>query len=280
MKRIAALVAGMVFTLSQALAQEANKTWEVGGFLGCSFYIGDLNPNGYFNEFTRVAGGAIVRYNINNRFALRTNLFFGEIDANDAQSTSASQRERNLNFTSAVDELSEVLEFNFREYELGSSKHSFSPFVFAGLGIFHFNPKGSFGGQWVPLQQLGTEGQGTSANHNAPYKLFQPCIPFGLGLKTNFSKGICLTVEWGMRKTFTGYLDDVYGTYVDPQLLLNNRGVNGPMAVNMADKSINTDRSADIGSERGNGKDDWYSFAGIILSFRIPKHHEKCPSYF
>ncbi|NNM95395.1 MAG: hypothetical protein HKL88_08030 [Bacteroidia bacterium] len=280
MKKTTAFVAAIMLTISQLAAQQANKTWEVGAFLGCSFYIGDLNPNGYFNEFTRLAGGGIVRYNINDRFSLRTNLFFGEIDANDAQSPSASQRERNLNFTSAVDELSEVIEFNFREYELGSSKHSFSPFVFAGAGMFYFNPKGSYGSQWVALQPLGTEGQGTSANPHAPYKLFQPCIPFGLGIKTNFSKGVCLTVEWGMRKTFTGYLDDCSGTYVNPQLLINNRGVNGPMAALMSDRSLNADHAADIGSERGNGKDDWYSFAGIILSIRLPKHHEKCPSYF
>ncbi len=142
------------------------------------------------------------------------------------------------------------------------------------------NPQGDLNGTWVALQPLGTEGQGTSNNPHAPYSLFQLCIPFGIGIKTNFSKGLCLGIEWGMRKTFTGYIDDVYGTYANPATLMSSRGVNGPIAVALADRSTNSDKAADTGTERGNGKDDWYSFAGLMLSVKINTHHEKCPSYF
>lgn len=277
MKKLAILFLGSVMFVSSAFAQ---KSYELGIFLGGSFYIGDLNPNGYFDQFTRFAAGGIFRYNLNNRFALRANLLFGTLTADDSQSPSASQRERNLNFKSPVDELSAQVEFNFLEYEMGNSKHAFTPFIFAGFGAFKMNPKAQVSNQWVALQPLGTEGQGTSANPSAPYHLIQPCIPFGIGIKTNFSKGLCLTIEWGMRKTFTGYIDDVNKTYVSPSVLLAARGVNGPMAVELADRSLNADKNADTGTERGNGKDDWYSFAGLILSFQIAKHHEKCYSYF
>jgi hypothetical protein len=277
MKKLLILFMSGMICVSSAFAQ---KTYELGVFLGCSFYIGDLNPNGYFDQFTRLAGGAIFRYNLNNRFCARANLLFGTLTADDSQSPSASQRERNLNFKSPVDELSAQIEFNFLEYELGNPKHPFSPYIFAGFGVFKFNPKGEVGNQWVALQPLGTEGQGTSANPTAPYSLIQPCIPFGIGIKTNFSKGICLSLEWGMRKTFTGYIDDVSKTYVSASDLLAARGPNGPIAAQMADRSLSPDKAADVGTERGNGKDDWYSFAGIILSFQIAKHHEKCYSYF
>ncbi len=259
----------------------AQKTFEVGPFLGCSFYLGDLNPNGFFNQFTKFAGGAVLRYNINDRFAARANLFFGTVTASDAQSSSASQRERNLSFESPIDEFSAQIEFNFLEYELGNPKHNFTPYIFGGLGVFRMDPKGQFNGTWVELQPLGTEGQGTPANPTAPYHLIQPCIPFGIGIKTSFSKSVCLAIEWGMRKTFTGYIDDVSGTYVSPSVLLQYRGANGPLAVAMADQSLSpADKASDPGSQRGNDKTDWYSFAGFMLTIQIHGAAPQCPSYF
>jgi hypothetical protein len=278
MKKVFAVIIGLVLYTSTVVAQ---RSLEVGVFLGCSFYLGELNPDGFFNSFTRVAVGGIVRYNLNNRLALRGNLLFGSVTADDSQSPSASQRERNLNFKSPIDELSVQAEFNFLEYELGDVKHSFSPYIFAGVGVFKMNPQGETGNnQWVDLQPLGTEGQGTSANPHKPYSLTQAAIPFGLGIKTNFSRTVCITLEWGMRKTFTGYIDDVSGTYVSPSVLLADRGVNGPMAVAMADRSLTTDKAADVGEQRGDGKDDWYSFAGITLSIRLRTHSKPCTSYF
>jgi len=276
MKKVFALLAGIILYSSVAFSQ---RSIELGGFLGCSFYLGELNPSGFFNQFTRVAGGLAVRYNINNRLSVRGNLFFGTVTADDSQSPSASQRERNLDFKSPIDELSAQAEFNFLEYTLGDPKHSFSPYIFAGFGVFEMNPQGLIGSQWVALQPLGTEGQGTSANPKRPYSLTQPAIPFGIGIKANFSKTICISLEWGMRKTFTGYIDDVSGTYANPSVLLANRGAAGPLAVEMADKSLTADKAADVGEQRGDGKDDWYSFAGIVLSFKLRMHSKPCASY-
>jgi len=276
MRKVLCLFVGLFFYGSTLFAQ---RSLEAGVFLGCSFYLGDLNPDGFFNQFTKVAGGLVLRYNLNNRIAFRYNMLFGTVTADDAQSTSASQRERNLNFKSPIDEFSVQAEFNFLEYELGNPKHSYTPYIFLGFGVFKMNPQGQLGNQWVALQPLGTEGQGTASNPNKPYHLLQPCIPFGLGFKTNFSKTLCIGFEWGMRKTFTKYIDDVSGSYVSPAVLLANRGANGPMAVQMSDRSLNPDKSADVGSERGNGKDDWYSFAGITLTFKLRMKQKPCASY-
>jgi hypothetical protein len=276
MKKFFALFLGVVLYTSTAFSQ---RNLEVGGFLGCSFYLGELNPTGFFNQFTRVAGGLVLRYTLNNRLAVRGNLFIGQVTADDSQSPSASQRERNLDFKSPIDELSGQVEFNFLEYELGDPKHSFTPYIFAGVGVFKMNPQALVGNEWVALQPLGTEGQGTSDNSTRPYSLIQPSIPFGIGVKANFSKTICISIEWGMRKTFTGYIDDVSGTYANPAVLLANRGVNGALAVELADRSLTADKAADVGEQRGDGKDDWYSFAGIILSFRLHTHSKPCASY-
>lgn len=261
-----------------AAPSKAQHTYEVGVFLGGSFYLGDLNPNGFF-KFTQPAFGAIYRYNINNRFSARLNAFFGTVEAFDNQSPSLWQQERNLNFKSPVDELSGEFEFNFQEYSIDNDKYNFSPFIFGGLGFFYMNPQGKIGDQWVELQPLHTEGQGTEANPSAPYHLIQPCIPFGIGIKTSLSRTICLTIEWGMRKTFTGYLDDVNGIYPNPAELAKQQGPNASLALAMSNPS-GIPSTTLAGTERGNGKTDWYSFAGIILSFHAKKLAQACYEAF
>ena len=48
-----------------------------------------------------------------------------------------------------------------------------------------------------------------------PYKLIQFAIPFGLGVRFRVNEVIDIAVEYGFRYTFTDYLDDVSGNYVD-----------------------------------------------------------------
>jgi len=256
----------------------AQKSSEIGIFGGCSFYLGDLNPAGFF-KFLRPAGGVIYRYNINNRFSARLNALVGSVEAFDNRSSSAFQQERNLNFKSPIDELSGQFEFNFFEYEINNPKESFSPYIFGGFGFFRMNPQGEVNGQWVELQPLHTEGQGTQFNSNAPYHLIQPAIPFGIGIKVSLFKKVCLSVEWGMRRTFTGYLDDVNGVYPNASQLAAQQGPNAAMALAMSNRS-NLSSSSLAGTERGNDKDDWYSFAGIIISFHPKNLVNQCFSYF
>jgi hypothetical protein len=278
MKRFFLIISSLFVWVFPSYAQQ--HTSEIGVFGGCSFYLGDLNPHGFFNQFTRLGYGIIYRYNINNRFAARANLLFGTLYADDSKSSSAFQRERNLNFQSPVDEISGQMEFNFQEYEIGNDKYSFSPYIFGGIGIFKFNPQGKIGDQWVDLQPLRTEGQGTQGNPNPPYHLIQPCIPFGIGIKTSFSQTLCLSIEWGMRKTFTGYLDDVNGVYPNPTQLAESQGPNAALALEMSNRSLNANHATMVGTQRGNGKNDWYSFAGIILSFHPKKLAQACYEAF
>ncbi len=271
------LIFGTLIVL--ALPSFAQKSSEVGVFLGGSFYLGDLNPNGFF-KFSLPAAGLVYRYNINNRFAARASALIGQVAAYDNASPYAFQQERNLNFKSPIEEVSGQIEFNFFEYEIGNPKYNFSPYIFGGLGFFRMNPKGNLNGQWVDLQPLHTEGQGTQSNTEAPYHLIQPCIPFGIGIKTSLSKTICMSIEWGMRKTLTGFLDDVNGVYPNYAQLAASEGPNGALAVTMSNRSNNPDKGAMVGTERGNGKDDWYSFFGVIFTFHPKKLVNACFSYF
>ncbi len=206
------------------LAQRYKPSQEIGVFLGGSYYIGDLNPMGHFNQFTKPAGGIVFRYNFNPRLSARGNVLFGAIEGDDSFSNSPAQLQRNLHFKSNISELSGQLEFNFLDYEIGNEKHGFSPYIFGGLAGFHFNPQASYNGNWVDLQPLGTEGQGLpGAASKRKYKLTQLSLPFGVGIKANLAKNIGVSVEWGMRKTFTDYLHDVSTTYYHPSKLAAKR---------------------------------------------------------
>lgn len=244
-------------------------------FLGGSYYIGDLNQVEHFNSFTKPAGGIGLRFNHNTRFSTRANILFGTIQGDDKASSSPGQKDRNLDFRSKILEYSVQGEFNFVDYKMNSDDKFFSPYTFLGIAGFQFNPKGEIDDTWYALQPLATEGQGTSAKPGSKkYKLFQISIPFGIGFKLNLSERIDLAMEWGMRKTFTDYLDDVSTVYPDMDILLNEKS---PQSVAFSDKSENPNN---IGRQRGNSQNkDWYSFAGIVLGFKFREPTMPCPAF-
>ncbi|MBU0488329.1 MAG: hypothetical protein KKA07_06130 [Bacteroidetes bacterium] len=270
---------GVYFLLNlNVLAQRS----EFGFMAGGSYYIGDLNPKAHFLQ-TQPAAGILYRYNFNPRFAFKSNFYLGMIYGDDARSKFNIQR--NLSFRSMVGEFSGEFEFNFLPYIAGNPKFPYSPYVFAGLSIIKFNPQANFHGAWYNLQPLGTEGQGTTAYsvppyNRKPYSLTTAAIPFGIGAKLTIAKRTCLAIEYGLRKTYTDYLDDVSTTYPDPLLLKEEKGA---VAAILSDRTISTD--GDIidrtGFQRGNSKNnDWVAFAVITLTVRLNSNaKELCPAY-
>ena len=96
------------------------------------------------------------------------------------------------------------------------------------------------------------------------YSRFAIAFPFGIGVKYSLTNTIGLTLEWGMRKTTTDYLDDVSTAYSAKALGFDD-DLN-PQPVAPFDPSGNFRE----GMQRGNSKDnDWYSFAGLSVVFRI-----------
>lgn len=230
---------------------------EVGIFIGGSYYIGDLNPRKQFN-LARPAGGIFYRYTPNYRYAFRGGINFGTIMGDDSQSEDPDQLQRNLNFKSNITEFHAIAEFNFLEYRISNDKYKFTTFLFLGASVFRFNPQAQMGNFWVNLQPLKTEGQ------KSGYRLTQFSIPFGVGIKMNVSKQVGIGLEWGPRKTFTDYLDDVSTTYPDTDLNPFST-VNGEK---LSDRSKNGGNN--INEQRGNPRTkDWYFFFGITLNVKL-----------
>lgn len=261
-KSLLTLIIAILFTVC-GYAQRS----EIGAFGGVSFYLGDLNPTTVFAQ-SRFSGGLIYRYNITPRWAIRANILFGQIQASDALTN--KQDPRNLSFKSPITEISATVELNFLKLYNEKGSNRFAPYIYAGIGCFSFNPQAELDGKSYALQHLGTEGQGLEGERKF-YSLTNVCIPFGIGMKYNVTKWMTLGIEWGMRYTFTDYLDDVSGNYYDNQTLLEERGT---LVAALADRS---ETLHEAGTGRGNVKTrDWYSMAGITLTFRIGNEDKTC----
>ncbi len=273
MKKISIIICGIFLTIS-TYAQRS----ELGVMVGTSYYLGDINPNNQFGS-PNFAAGIVYRYNLNPHWALKFNALYGSLDARDSDYGNI----RNLSFRTDILEFSAQIELNFWEYFTGSKTRRFSPYIFTGIAAFNFNPQAmDSAGVWHDLQPLGTEGQGTIIYPTRKvYSLTQLAIPFGIGFKYSVSKSICIGVEWGMRKTFTDYIDDISTTYVDRTLLSNEKG---PFAGYLSDRTPELTYLADpndptsltrrppneVDKQRGNSSnEDWYSFAGFTITFKL-----------
>lgn len=253
-----------------------SQSYEIGVCGGVSFYMGDLNPKNVFNG-SRPAGGILFRYNINPRLSFKATALFGSLEASDAKTGDLA---RNLSFRSPISEISAQVELNFLKLYNEKGLNPFSPYIFVGISVFSFNPQAKYNDTWYDLQPLGTEGQelyqtdiNISTTYDAKrYSLTGISIPFGIGLRYNFLKYYSVGLEWGFRKTFTDYIDDVSGNYVSRNLFLSARS---QLVADLADRTtVMTNGIPDYhkaGSARGNNKNtkDWYSFAVVNFTFRL-----------
>lgn len=285
MKKIVLMTAlGLVFfgTLD-AQRKLGKKPIEFGIILGASNYMGELSKLVAFNE-TKPMGGLICRFNTSEFLTLRGTAAFGQVSGTDKNySDDAFRKRRNLSFKSNILEFSGQLEWNimgFGETDRGTPG---SPYLFAGIGVFKYNPMGQFkyvagihdaslsefDNQWVELQPLSTEGQETTKfNNRKRYSLTQFSLPLGVGYKKQFNDYWAFGIEFGVRKTFTDYIDDVSRNYVDEQIV---QGSNGRLAAAMADRSREVGEAQFSNNDkRGNDSTkDWYMFLGFTLTRKI-----------
>jgi len=242
------------------------NTREIGGLIGGNYYTGELNRAGHFkSDVTHRAYGLYYREAFNSRWALRIGGLYGHVSGADSLSESAINQNRNLSFSSRVIEGSFLVEFNFLHYHSFVHADYFSPYLFGGFGVFHFNPIGTLNGNSYELQSIQTEG--------VFYRRLSTAFIIGTGIKFKFSHRILFGLEWGLRRTLTDYLDDVSGFYPDNPADLDNT------TVGLANKSIEQGNNGrnDWGTQRGDpGDNDWFGFGGLSISIRLGKNPNLC----
>ncbi len=265
--------------------------YEIVGSLGVSNFLGDLggaNQIGthYFRDLefseTRFAGGLGLRYKISPRLSMKYSFTYGTVSGSDALTAEPARHNRNLSFRSRIYELSANFEAAFlkdrggHRYKLhnvvGDKAYEIYSYVFIGLGFFHFNPQAMYlDGKWYDLQPLGTEGQNVDASMK-PYSLWQFSIPIGIGFKYAFDKQWGIGLEYGIRKTFTDYIDDVSTNYYSPALL---KEANGNIAAALANRTgeIGGNQSwVAPGQQRGQPSyKDAYMFLMFNVNYKLKK---------
>ncbi len=206
--------------------------WVTG--IGATQFLGDLGGRNqigsdYFFDMDAASTRYVInlgfRYKISQYVSAKTGFSFGEIAGDDKFTQEPFRNNRNLHFRSPIVEWATQIEVSWMRESTGSrykirrvrgrGRKGSQVYVygFAGVALLYMNPMAKFDGKWHSLKKLHTEGQGFVPSRNE-YSNWQFTIPFGIGMKYTIDKKSSIGLEYGLRKTFTDYMDDVSTTYV------------------------------------------------------------------
>lgn len=228
-------------------------------------YGGDLQNKLYTVSQGGLSIYAGVTYRIDH-ISVKGGFTYGKIKGSDA--ANGLYETRNLSFETAISEVNLALQYDL--FLLNEKK--FTPYVFAGVGLFHFDPYTFYNSEKVYLRPLSTEGQGLSVYPDKKaYSLTQFTAPLGIGVKYKLSERIQVGIEFCSRLLFTDYIDDVSEIYPDENALLKERG---QLAVDLSFRGDETNPSATFpsGMPRGNpDQNDNYYTSQVSFIYVFPK---------
>ena len=165
---------------------------EVGLFVGGSNYIGDIGPEYYINP-NNLMVGAIYKWNMNPRIALRGTFTYAEISSDDADATNKARFNRGMRFTNSIKELAVGVEFSYFEYNLNDDSKSRTPYLLVEFAVFNYNA-------------VRSETPPGSLQYNYESKTAY-AIPFGIGYKTRLINDFAIALEIRARYTFVDDID-------------------------------------------------------------------------
>lgn len=230
--------------------------------VGLAGYQGDLKQTISLSQ-AKLLGSFGVRYDLSEHITARSYLTLTSLKGDDKKGT-ADMQQRNLNFQSKLFEWELSAQYNI----ISLNDKWWTPYVFAGIAYYHYNPyTKDKAGNKVYLQPLSTEGEGFAPGVSS-YKLSGFSLPIGVGFDYALDEDMRLGIEFGYRKTFTDYLDDVSGNYIDRSALL---AAKGQTAVDVAWRGdeINGAPYPPAGTARGNSKkNDGYYFMSLNFTIR------------
>ena len=255
--------------LTTAIALAAGLTtqaqyFEAGLSVGTTNYAGDLSDGRYVPTEYNGALGMYARYNHSPRLAARASLLLGELTGADARSQNAAQMSRNLSFESPLSEVALMGEFNVTPYA-PRNRQGAAIYLTAGVAGFRYSPRADFNGEQVELQPLQTEG--------VDYSLVGFAVPFGGGVKLNLTPRLNLNLEVVIRRTFTDYLDDVSGDYLDVEAQHAEDPLTAALSFR-APQYLNEAQPNPAGTPRGHVEgDDFYMSALLSVGFNLTSKH-------
>lgn len=185
MRLHAKLSVGFLILMFGSLGVKAQRS-EIGFGIGTFNYTGDL-VRSYNFKYSKPAATVFYRSNLSRVVSFRTALTAGQIGASE-KPIDAFAAKRDASFDLFLMEASGVMEYHFLNWREGKRFVRFTPYAFAGLGLF---------------------GISGNAEKKDEYSNIQAAIPFGAGIKYVYTPKWYFSLEFGIRKTFFDYLDNI-----------------------------------------------------------------------
>ena len=173
-----------------------SQTYEIGPIFGNTTFIGDVGATkviGYDNYFDteKLSYGLLFRWNRSKRHSFRFSYMRFNTFGRDSDSAIQERQQRNLEFSTSIDEISLGLEFTFWEWDLHSSKRpQFVPYLSTGVAYFFTDHYARAGNELVESGDLNSF-----------------AIPLTIGAKTTIGRRFVLSTEFSARYTFTDNMD-------------------------------------------------------------------------
>ncbi|MBP5135363.1 MAG: outer membrane beta-barrel protein [Paludibacteraceae bacterium] len=154
---------------------------------GCSFYLGDANPNAPFHT-PRPSFGGFFRYNINPRYALKLAVSRNGVKGDTRDFKNRFPNNAEASFKRNFLDVSARAEFNFFDYGLPAYNRDckwFSPYIFVGIGLTTYND------EYQDMKRKTVN------------------MPYGIGVKFKFKGRFNAGVEWSLHTLFIDDFDVV-----------------------------------------------------------------------
>ena len=168
-----------------------SQTYEIGGMIGGSNYIGDIGPTTYISP-KDIAVGGFLRWNRSARHSFRFSALYMSIQSDDAKSKDLRRVERGYSFKNNIKEFSLGLEYTFWEFDLHRSKPQATPYLYTGITYFNYNN----------LYRDNLRNQFRENGNDWEF-----AIPMVVGFKATVGTKMVLGFEIGARYTLTDNLD-------------------------------------------------------------------------
>jgi hypothetical protein len=200
--RVLGILLAALLPFAKVSAQELEYKMEIGPMLGGSFYLGDANYSSFYSH-TKGAAGALLRYNLNPRMAVKFNLAYAGVGGNSAERSNKYPDAKNWKFDSSVYDASFTYELNFFSFGTGTAGYKgnkrFTPYIQLGLGFTYAK---------------GVEPEGSE---------FAVNLPFGFGFKYKVMDRLNVGLDWSMHFTTTDKIDGIVDPYGIKGSMFKNR---------------------------------------------------------
>jgi len=248
-----------------------DRKWVASAGTGTAKYFGELTNDGDIIQGTLYNIEVGLERRIQERFSVRANLTFFQVQGSDAVAGNESRVPRNLSFRSSNLELAVigVLQL-FPEIGRYYQRPLINPYIFLGIGATYFNPTAELpaelhDGTPIPNagERVGLRKYQTELKNYVPIAM---SFPFGVGLKMMIAPPLNISVNGGYRYTTSDYFDDV--STVHP----GDAAFSDPLAAALSDRRPEVGIPvAAAGTKRGNpDNNDGYFIFSVRVDYYLP----------